>query len=275
MFPQVQRHPKGDLVVGRPSGGRGMLGGEVERQLLGYLILDSFRRQERSILARRFLPLSIEMRRQFFEQVRTRQLTAETHPKIERAGRVGVRMVSGSRPAHSPSDTVSAGIVSRYGDRSQTRARFIPKKHRRLRRNRDIQLFAVMQDGCRRQGQGLTELREAASSRVRRGYGIERDAVLCSAPDNMTARGRVSKSGRHRVVHGRERVQVPPVNLGRTRFRDERIDMEALAQCDLGIAARGRGSAGEQACETRRRGERHVNQDCAPHQAGSLLRLLK
>src|SRR5207245_1829541 len=130
----------------------------------------------------------------------TRELTTEAYAEVERPGWVRIRTARSAGPAHRPTDAVAAGIVSHDGYGPQTCARFIAKKYRCLGRNGDIQLFAVVKHRSARERHCLAELREPATSYIRRRDSIEGDAVLCPAPDDMATRWRVSQSRRHRKI---------------------------------------------------------------------------
>ena len=81
-FPEVERNTEHDLVISCVSGQGEVLRGDVERQLLGDLILDSFKNQECSGLPSGLLPCCVEVRGEFLEQRRAGELTAEAEANV-------------------------------------------------------------------------------------------------------------------------------------------------------------------------------------------------
>src|SRR4051794_13443690 len=145
-----------------------MLAGDIDRQPISHLKLDSFKQGHCASLPGRLLPQDVGVGCELFEKGGTLKVPAVAEARVEQTGRIVIRSVRGPAPGEGGACAVAAAVIA--GDRrcSQACATLVAQVERGLGSDGEVEMIAVMHNRSGVQSDRLAEVDEVAAGRVSR-----------------------------------------------------------------------------------------------------------
>ena len=222
----IHGEPDDELGVGLIAPQADVLDREIDGERLCHLILHTFEQRHLVAVAGGLLVEPVQVRRQVAERTGRSQAETVSGAQIECAGGIGGRGISGAGPGESDARAAAAHVVARDGGGPGTYAVVAAHQISELRGDGDIQFVAVVDHAGGRKGGPVAEMTGAVI-----GERIEAGAELGAAPPRVMAlRREMDCHGQREGAVQGERAA--PLDFHRAGLRDQRVDMDALAQRD-------------------------------------------